>query len=79
MIKMPRQMSMLEKAQMHSRGSEGHYSCHCDKESTGELSKRIKGMLSGTCLLKAREEEQVSYTVGPLDISGLRSDLIYKI
>lgn len=75
MIKTPREMSKLEKAQLHSRGSEGHYSCQWDEESTGELSKRIMGMLSGTCLLKARE----SYTIGPLDISGLRSDLIYKI
>ena len=75
MIKMPRERSKLEKAQLHSRGSERHYSCQWDEESTGELSKRIMGMLSGTCLLKARE----SYTVGPLDISGLRSDLIYKI
>ena len=47
-IKTPREMSMLEEGQPHSRGSERHYSPQSKKEYTGELGKNIMGKLSGT-------------------------------
>lgn len=38
---MPREMSMLEEGQLHSRVSERHYSSQSKKEYTGELGKNL--------------------------------------